>query len=109
MSADTNTNEAEDEFAALADEFVTRHQRGESPQLSQYCKRYPHLTDEIQSVFPTLIVLEGSKRVTSTATTNLEKVGTYQLLRQIGQGGMGTVYEAQHETLGRRVAVKVLP
>src|SRR5579872_2477965 len=35
-------------------------------------------------------------------------VGQYELLRCIGQGGTGVVYEAVHRTLGRRAAVKVL-
>ena len=35
--------------------------------------------------------------------------GRYRVIRQIGRGGMGVVYEAQQESLSRRVAVKVLP
>jgi len=34
--------------------------------------------------------------------------GKYRILRLVGDGGMGTVYEAQHEVLGTRVAIKVL-
>ena len=36
------------------------------------------------------------------------RVGNYQITRQIGQGGMGSVYEAAHPNIGSRVAVKVL-
>ncbi len=37
-----------------------------------------------------------------------QSIGKYRIVRLIGQGGMGSVYEAQHETINQRVAVKVL-
>src|ERR1041384_741022 len=36
------------------------------------------------------------------------QVGAYRLLKQIGQGGMGTVFLAEHIALGRRAAIKLL-
>src|SRR5215467_12975969 len=37
------------------------------------------------------------------------RLGSYELLAQIGAGGMGEVYEARDTKLGRNVAIKVLP
>jgi serine/threonine protein kinase len=42
------------------------------------------------------------------APTLPTKIGPYRILRKIGEGGMGVVYEGIHEAISRRVAIKVL-
>ncbi len=37
-----------------------------------------------------------------------QRIGQYRVVRRIGRGGMGVVYEAVHETIGQRIAVKTL-
>ena len=38
----------------------------------------------------------------------LERIGPYRIVRLLGKGGMGAVYEGFHEAIERRVAIKVL-
>ncbi len=42
------------------------------------------------------------------STANERTIGTYRVLRKLGEGGMGSVYEAEHLAIARRVAIKVL-
>lgn len=125
MTSDTG----DDRLDELAEEFVNRLRSGERPALTEYTHRHPELSEQILELFPLLVTME-QVRPTSTAnplrvgsdTPAFEQpvksrpslamfprqVGDYRLLREIGRGGMGIVYEAEQASLGRHVAVKVL-
>ncbi|MCA9151704.1 MAG: protein kinase, partial [Planctomycetales bacterium] len=95
----------------LSEAYLAKLRNGASPSISDYARQYPHLSAEIRDVFPTLAMLERLRptEVHETASLVIKKLGEYCIHREIGRGGMGIVFEAVHETLGRRVALKMLP
>ncbi len=117
MAEDDRPDQHEDQrnpLEVLAEEFMDRQRAGESVTVSQYAEQHPEHAEQIRELFPAIAAMERLKQSSGDGTVSLgaarpQRLGDFRIIREIGRGGMGVVYEAEQESLGRRVAIKVLP
>jgi hypothetical protein len=110
---------AESTLADLIEEFIDRRRAGEAIEASAFAAEHPEHAEALRDLIPTLAVVDEIARPgrhDSDATDagwltrpGGGRLGDFRVLREIGRGGMGVVFEAEQVTLGRRVALKVLP
>lgn len=110
-------NAERDPLELLAAEYMQRLRQGQCPSVDEYASTHPELAEEIRELFPTIALTERLKSQQTRSCSGrvalgaaqLDRLGDFRILREIGRGGMGVVFEAEQESLARRVAVKVLP
>ncbi len=96
----------ESKLAEAIGEFLELQRAGKAPPISEFVEQHPAFRGELQSC---LGLLSDVRSAAADAGGPPHVLGDFQLLRLIGRGGMGLVYEAQQRSLPRRVALKVLP
>jgi serine/threonine protein kinase len=116
-SQPSEPNEPEDSsrhpVEVLADEFAGRIRNGENPSIEEYEARHPEWASVIRQVFEPIAVVERISakhhaEATKPSCTVPSQLGDFRIVREIGRGGMGIVYEAVQVSLQRRVALKVI-
>ncbi|MCA9216794.1 MAG: serine/threonine protein kinase, partial [Planctomycetales bacterium] len=94
------------------EEYFHRLRRGERPQLDEFVEQYPEIKNLLETVVPGLQAAEQSLDESLNGNIShepIKQLGDFRIVRQIGRGGMGVVYEAEQTSMQRRVALKVLP
>jgi eukaryotic-like serine/threonine-protein kinase len=105
------------QIEVLASEYAEKARQGQNPSIESYVERYPELASEIRELFPMVAALEQWKsdrenevlRAQLPDQFKLKQLGDCRLVREIGRGGMGVVFEAVEGSIERPVAVKLLP
>jgi serine/threonine protein kinase len=108
----------DEKLAVLVEEITARLETGQRVDLSDYSRTHPDQIEQLRKLLPALEALalvgqddglfNGSQR-DNGGDAGRRQLGDFRLIRELGRGGMGTVYEAEQISMGRRVALKVLP
>src|SRR5262249_33388000 len=115
------TNGCDPVLDDVIEEIANKIQAGEPVDGAAILARHPDRADSIPRLLPAIEVMAefgvsasrlaaaGVSRELSPNSAELGTLGDFRLVRELGRGGMGIVYEAEQLSLRRRVALKVLP
>ncbi len=124
----------EDELARVLDAYLAEVEAGRPVDPEEWVGRHPAIAGRLRACLKGLHMVEAAAEAMAIAPEPADfpadpvaeadpdagvdspdgdsggpRLGDFRIIREIGRGGMGVVYEAEQHSLGRRVALKVLP
>ena len=100
----------------ILEDYLAQLEQGVPPHPEALLSRHPDVADLLQEYLASLqflhsaaLKLRNDDEPRDPIQTEPWQLGDYRIIREIGRGGMGVVYEAEQISLKRRVALKVLP
>ena len=112
-----NRSELQIRIDELADEFLELRRDGKKPTIQEFTQANPDIAAPLRDFLKTILMVDNFKKgaagqlsadFTKSDGQSFPKINDYEIIRKIGRGGMGIVYEAQQLSLARTVALKVL-
>jgi tetratricopeptide (TPR) repeat protein len=109
------TTRAKTRAGEVLDAYLRDLETGTAPDREALLARHKDLAEELAAALDSLEFIHGAARDLAAKDEDEDDahpgkaLGDYRLVREIGRGGMAVVYEAEQVSLGRRVALKVLP
>src|SRR5437588_304598 len=111
MPVDTHAADRDEQLQEAILAYLKAADSGQPVSPQELLTRYPELTAELTAFLadqsrldPVFAPLRGIREAILPRS-----LGDFRILREVGRGGMGIVYEAEQISLGRRVALKMLP
>jgi outer membrane protein assembly factor BamB/predicted Ser/Thr protein kinase len=98
-------NEQATQVVAVLDKYLAELKAGEQPDRERLLAENPQIADQLAACLAGIEFIHGGA---TAAQPSGKRLGEFRIIREIGHGGMGAVYEAEQISLGRHVALKVL-
>ncbi len=125
---ESNSPSREERLVQLIEQLTQKLHAGESPSLDEVVQAHPEFEEDLRELWGAILITEGvareAKKVSEDSPTQIltdsllestrpvwqtpSEIGDFKIIREIGRGGMGVVYEAEQQNPHRKVALKML-